>query len=154
MSEAAPMPAGDFRDVDRSEGQYSHESFGHQTESFVAESLVDLPTIEAVEMATEQEDLAEKVDFWVKFKDWDAPVGVQLSLSQNPERMARKINDFPMRVTKHDTPESRIKGEGKVCWAVLVTGPLAEYGKHFDTYIAMREAQNRKTASLGCFLIF
>lgn len=141
MSEVAPISPGEFHDIDRSGGRYSRESFGHQTEGFVAESLADISSIEIIEMASEEEDTKKGIDFWIKFRGWDAPVGVQFTGSEDPQRMKEKIERFPQRVTKEDTPISKIKGEGKTCWVILARGPLAEFGRHYDAYIAMRKDQ-------------
>jgi hypothetical protein len=127
------------------------EDFGHLVErEIVAESLKEIPTIEIVEMGTKDDDRLEHVDLWVKFDGWDAPVGIQTTISESPERMHRKIEEFPKRVEKHDAPESKIKGIGKVCWAVLVTGDQKEFAEHYRTYLAMK--RNRPGAEPQQFL--
>ena len=112
-----------IEDKDHGVRKYS-EDFGHEFEGNLARALKNnlSDVIEEVELATPREDQIEKVDLWVKFRDIDDPVAVQVTFTSSEERLTNKEKDVKGRflVRKEKRSDALIKAKGN-CHRVLAT---------------------------------
>jgi len=72
--------------------------------------------VEEVERGTKGENCEEKVDFWVKIVGLDDPLGIQLTISDNEDKIEEKtriLNERSWFGKKENRPESRIKWSGR-----------------------------------------
>jgi hypothetical protein len=100
------------------------EDFGHKFETNLARALKEDLTdvIEEVERATPHEDQVEKVDLWIKFRNVEDPVALQVTFTSNEERIVakeREIENKPL-VKKENRPDSLIKAK-RNCHRILAT---------------------------------
>lgn len=89
------------------------EDFGHKFENNLARALKEdlSDVVEEVELATPYEDQVEKVDFWIKFRNIDDPVALQVTFTSSDRRIAEKQDDIGKKslVRKENRPDSLIK---------------------------------------------
>lgn len=98
------------------------EDFGHKFEGNLAMALKNnlSDVFEEVELATPHEDQFKQVDLWVKFRNIDDPVAVQVTFSSSEDRLAKKRENAKERslVKKDDRSDVLIKARGN-CYRVL-----------------------------------
>lgn len=93
------------------------EDFGHLAESIMADALARAAgsIIEKVEKGTPNEDIRKKVDFWVKLREIDEPIGVQFTCSKNLDKIQDK-KDF-LRINMKNAARKDFRPEAEIKWS-------------------------------------
>lgn len=74
------------------------EDFGHEVEEVVMDILEKRGIIvEAIEKGSKIEDIRKKVDFWLKLKGVERPIGIQYTCTDNDDIIERKIKQLKDR---------------------------------------------------------
>lgn len=112
------------------------ENFGHIAEAIIRDSIGKKAgmLVEKVEKGTKAEDIREKVDFWIKFREIDEPLGIQYTCSNNENKIQDK-RDFLRKadniVKKEEKPDAEIKWSGNAN-VILVRGNMAKLVKIWE----------------------
>lgn len=72
--------------------------------------------VEKIERGTKSEDCVEKVDFWIKFYGIAEPLGIQLTISDNEDKIQDKIDALRKKnwiATKEERKDGEIDWVGK-----------------------------------------
>lgn len=104
------------------------DDFGHVAERIIRESLKNKEKVklivDKIEPGLKTEDIKEKVDFWIKFKYIDEPLGIQYTCSDSEKKIKNKREELTARnwiakKEKRENPEINWVGNANV---VLVRG--------------------------------
>ena len=118
------------------------KDFGHIAEDIIMEALEKSAglIIEKVEKATEREDKEERVDFWIKFRGVEEPIGIQYSITANEDKLQEKedisrYKDY--KATKDNRGDALINWKGKLD-KVVIQGNKEKFIRYWN------EAQEKK----------
>ena len=118
------------------------KDFGYMAEDIIIKALEKSagPIIEKIEKATKREDIEEKVDFWIKFKGSEEPIGIQYSITTNEDKLQEK-EDISRH--KNDKAIKDNRGNALINWGgeidrIVIHGDKAKMIKSW------KEAQEKK----------
>lgn len=114
------------------------EDFGHEIEEVVMDVLTKRGLIvEAVEKGTKVEDIRNKVDFWLKLRGMDQPIGIQYTVTGSEEKIASK-----MKQLKDRSHQAQKETPGTLGWSgktdlILIKGDKKRLGDYYNKSLKM-----------------
>lgn len=102
------------------------KNFGHVAEDIIRDFVGKKAglIVENIEKGTDEEDIKKKVDFWIKFHEIEAPIGIQYTCSDNEDLVQDKMDylrSINNTVKKDARPDAEINWSGNTD-VVLVRG--------------------------------